>query len=204
MELPIEPRRRYTAEEYLAIDDAADGRYEFRDGEILAMSGAIFPHVLITSNLGRHVGNRLAGTPCVALTVDMRVRAVRNRRYSYPDVSVVCGVPQFDPPDRQVTLVNPQIVFEVLSESTEVSDRGEKFTRYRQMASLQEYVLVAQDRPQVEPFYRQPDGGWLIGQVVHGLDGLLRLRSLGVDLPLSDVYERVTFPPLPPEPDQPD
>ena len=204
MELTIEPDRRYTVEEYLAIDDAAEGRYEYRDGEIIAMAGAGYQHIRISGNLIRHLGNRLAGSPCEALSSDLRVRAVRNRRYCYPDVTVVCGEPQFDPPDRQVTLVNPQVVFEVLSPSTELSERGEKFTRYRQADSLQEYLLVAQDRPRVEPFYRQPEGGGMIGQVVDGLDGVVRLRSLNVELSLSDIYERVTFPPLPPEPDQPD
>ena len=196
--------RRYTVEEYLALDDAAEGRFEFRDGEIIDMSGAVYPHVQITGNLYHHLRSRLAGGRCRPLMSDMRVRAVRNRRYCYPDVSVVCGEPQFDPPDRQVTLVNPQAVFEVLSPSTELSDRGEKFTRYRQMESLQEYLLVAQDRPRVEPFYRQADGGWAIGQVVDGFDGLLLLRSLPVELPLTEIYELVTLPPLPPEPEQPD
>ncbi len=204
MEAATEAGRRYTVEEYIALDDGAEGRFEFRDGEILAMSGAGFPHVQITGNVNRLLGNRLAGTPCQPLMLDMRVRAVRRRRYCYPDVSVVCGEPRFDPPDRQVTLVNPQVIFEVLLPGTELSDRGEKFTRYREMESLKEYLLVAQDRPRVEPFYRQADGGWGIGEVVDGLAGVVRLRSLAVELPLSDIYERVTFPPLPPEPDQPD
>jgi Uma2 family endonuclease len=204
MDLSIEPTRRYTVAEYVAIDEASEIKYEFRDGEIIAMSGALFEHVQISSNLNRHLGNRLAGTLCQALNSDLRVRALRNRRYCYPDVTVVCGPPAFDPPDRRVTVVNPRVVFEVLSESTEASDRGEKFTRYRQAESLLEYVLVAQDRPQVEPFYLGTDGVWSIGQVIDGLDGVVHLRSLGIDLPLAEIYERVTFPPLPPEPDQPD
>ena len=195
----------YSVEEYLRIDDAdPDVRHEYRDGEIIAMAGADFPHVLINANLIRHAGNWLAGTPCLALATDMRVRAVRARRYCYPDVAVVCGTPEFDPPDRQVTLTNPRVVIEVLSSSTEWSDRGEKFTRYREMASLQEYLLVAQDRPQVEPFSRMPDGAWKIGQVVTGLDGVVRVASLGIDLPMAEIYERVTFPPAVPPDAQPD
>ncbi len=204
MAVPFEPTRRYAVAEYLAIDEASDTKYEYRDGEVIAMAGATVPHVQIAGNLNRDLGNRLAGTPCQALISDMRVRAVRNGRYCCPDATAIGGEPRFDPPDRRATPVNPQVVFEVLSPSTESSDRGEKFTRYRQAGSLQEYVLLAQDRPQVEPFSLGPDGGWSIGQVIAGLDGVVHLRSLAIELPLSDIYERVAFPPVPPEPEQPD
>jgi Uma2 family endonuclease len=204
MDRTVESTRKYTVEEYLAIDEASEIKYEYRDGEIIAMSGALFEHIQISCNLIRHLGNRLAGTPCQPLNSDLRVRALRNRRYCYPDVTVVCGPPAFDPPDKRVTVVNPKVVFEVLSPSTELNDRGEKFTRYRQAESLQEYLLVAQNRPQVEPFYLGANGVWSIGQVIDGLDGVVHLGSLGIDLPLAEIYERVTFSPVPPEPDQPD
>ncbi len=204
MQEPINTDRRYTVAEYLAIDEDSDVRYEYRDGELLAMAGAEFEHVQVSINLAGELRNRLAGTPCQPLNSDMRVRAARNRRYCYPDVAVVCGTPLFDPPNRRVTVVNPTVVFEVLSRSTELSDRGEKFTRYRLMESLQQYFLVWPDRPLVEPFYRQADGGWGIGHHVEGLGGALPIRSLNVELPLAEIYARVTFPPLPPAPDQPD
>lgn len=204
MESPVDLSRRYTVEEYLAIDEGAEVRYEYRDGEIIDMSGGTFEHALIASNLIRHAGNRLAGSPCRVFTSDLRVRALRNRRYCHPDVTVVCGQPVFDPPNRRVTVVNPKVVFEVLSTSTELSDRGEKFDRYRQADSLSDYFLVAQDRPRVEPFFRQPDGMWLIGHAINGLDGVVHVRSLNIDLPLAEIYEAVELPPFPAEFNQPD
>ena len=132
------------------------------------------------------------GQPCELYPVDMRVRIPATGLYTYPDVVVVCGEPQFED-DHVDTLLNPIVLIEVLSPSTERSDRGEKFTRYRMLESLQEYVLVSQDKPQVECFFRQPDGGWLL-MPYSGLDAVAKLRSLDVELPLSEIYAGVTFP----------
>ena len=200
MEPPIPTARRYTVAEYIALESAATEKHEYRDGEIVAMAGGTGRHSLVTANVIRRVGNALDGSECVVFESNLRVRTDRTR-YCYPDVTVACQpliyAPFGDEPEGILT--NPQVVIEILSPSTEAADRGEKFTRYRNLDSLQEYVLVAQDRPQVEPFYRQPDGVWAIGKTVDGLDGVLRLR-MGVELPLAQVYAGVTFPDTATEP----
>jgi Uma2 family endonuclease len=145
MERPIPDRhRRYTVEEYFAICETADVKYEYRDGEliphggwerddnghILGMAGGTFEHGEIACNLIRELGNALKGCPCRVNNSDVRVRVSRSGRYVLPDVSVTCGQPVFDPPDRRLTLVNPQVIVEVLSPSTADDDRGEKFRDY--------------------------------------------------------------------------
>ncbi len=201
------PRRLYTVEEYLDRDEASEERTEFRDGEILGMPGGTYAHEVIVANIIRHLGNRLDGTPCRVRGSNLRVRADR-ARYTYPDLVVVCGEPDLNPQrTRSATLANPRVLIEVLSPSTESEDRGSKFNRYRRIKSLQEYLLVSQDRPQVERYYRQRNGVWGIGRIVAGLEATLAFRSLGkVELPLAEVYADVTFPPLPatPDADEPD
>ncbi len=197
MEQAPPSRRRYTVEEYLRLEAAAADRHEYRDGEILAMGGAATTHVRLSTNLTRRLAERLEGTGCEVLGSDQRVRA-RQTRYCYPDLTVACQPLIYDPPDGEVVLINPRVVIEILSPSTESSDRGEKFTSYRELASLQEYLLVAQDRPRVEPFYCKADGEWTIGKVVEGLEAVLRVRCLGIEIPLGQIYAGVTFPPPPP------
>ena len=197
MEQAIQTARRYTVSEYLAFEAAASERHEYRDGEIIAMAGAVTTHNRITRNLTRRLDEKLDGSDCEVLGSDQRVRA-RRTRYCYPDLIVACSPLVFDPPDGEVILTNPRVLIEVLSPSTESDDRGEKFDDYRHLESFEEYLLVAQHRPRVEPFYREPDGEWMIGRTVHGLDGVLHIRCLGIDVPLAQVYARVTFPPAAP------
>ena len=195
MEQAAPARQRYTVAEYLAMEAASEDRHEFRDGDVLDMAGAVTTHVRIARNMTRRLDERLEGSGCEVLGSDQRVRADRTR-YCYPDLTIACTPLIYDPPDGEVVLTNPRVVIEILSPSTELADRGEKFTRYRNLASLQEYLLVAQDRPQVEPFYRQADGTWAIGRIVAGLDAAVAFRSLpGVELTLAQVYAGVTFPP---------
>lgn len=185
--------RRYTVEEYLRLEADATEKHDYRDGEILAMSGGSYEHSLITANVIRELGNRLRNTSCRVFESNLRVAVARDVRYSYPDAFVICGEAQFDPKDRnRTTVTNPRVVIEVLSESTESADRGEKFQRYLKLESLQEYVLIAQDRARVESFFRQPDGTWLFAYT-EGRDATAHLRSLDVRLPLAEVYEGVTF-----------
>lgn len=199
--VPTEKSRRYTVAEYLAFEHEATERHEYRDGEIVSMAGGTPEHSLITANVIRRLGNRLEGKPCQVFESNLRVRSVRDERYTYPDVSVVCDGPKFDPADgRRTTIVNPRVIVEVLSPNTEGSDRGEKFRRYIMIDGFQEYVLIAQTRARVETFLRQPDGTWSFA-FFDGLEATARLRSLGVDLPLTEIYAGVTF--LPPEPEGP-
>jgi Uma2 family endonuclease len=182
---------RYTPEEYLAIDRQAPFKSEYRAGEIFAMAGASEEHNIITVNLTVALGSRLRGGPCRPFAADMRVRVGPAELYAYPDVLVVCGERRFADEQRDV-LLNPTVIVEVLSQGTEAYDRGDKFTGYRYLDSLQEYLLVAQDRPHVEQYTRQADGRWLLSEAT-GLEALIQLSSLGVDLPLVEVYDGVTF-----------
>jgi Uma2 family endonuclease len=185
--------RRYTVEEYLRLESEATDKHDYRDGEILAMAGGSYEHGLITPNVITELGNRLRGKPCRVIDSNLRIAVARDVRYSYPDVSVICGEPQFDPKDRnRTTVTNPRVVIEVLSDSTEAADRGEKFQRYLKLESLEEYVLIAQDRARVETFFRQPDGTWLFAYT-EGRDATAHLRSLDVGLPLTEVYVGVIF-----------
>jgi Uma2 family endonuclease len=177
-----------TSAEYLAIERAATYKSEYRDGQIYAMSGVSRPHSLIATNLARHLANQLEGRECELHIAEMRVRIQRTGSYSYPDLVIVCGEPRME---DQVfdTLLNPTLIIEILSPSTESYDRGVKFADYREIESLSDYVLVSQDKILIERFTRQGDS-WVL--MVHNqAEGVLRLPSIGCDLALRDVYARV-------------
>lgn len=199
--------RKLTEAEYLEIERAAEFKSEFYDGVMypmqgppgfdaaVGMAGATYPHNRIKDNLARHIGNRLADGPCFPMTSDMRVDVGTTGLRTYPDILIVCGEPEFADAARDAVL-NPKVIFEVLSPSTEKYDRGKKFDHYRQIPSLMEYVLVAQDEPVCERFVRQPDGSWNL-TAVSGLGGELALATVPARVPLADVYAGVTFPDLP-------
>jgi Uma2 family endonuclease len=199
MEQPvrIEPNRRYTVEEYFQIEAASEERYEYYDGQIkavgeaLAMSGGSMEHSFIACNLARMIGNKLVGTPCRVFNADLRVRVGRKLRYVYPDIGIVCGTPLRDMgPSTGHTLLNPRVIIEVLSPSTESVDRGAKFESYREIDSLEEYIVVAQDAPRVESFLRQGDGTWSLMPTT-GLEAVAKIRCLPLDLRLCDIYSGV-------------
>lgn len=195
MTMPAEKPRRYSIEEYFRIADDSEQKLEYIDGDVVAMAGGTYNHSLITANVTGELRQLLKGKPCRVLESNLRVGIPNNLRFMYPDVPVVCGKPEFDPRDRKnLTLVNPRLVVEVLSPGTERNDRGEKFTRYRELASLQEYVLVSQNRAQVETFFRQSDGTWLLTPYA-GMGTIVRLRSLEIQLPMTEIYSGVEFPP---------
>jgi len=176
-----------TPSEYLALERAASVRSELIDGRVVAMAGASRAHSLIAINLGREVSGALRGQPCETYDSDMRVK-VADTGYVYPDLTIACGEARFED-DHLDTLVDPTVIFEILSPSTEAFDRGEKFARYRRIGSLREYVLVSQDRARVERYARAGDL-WVLA-VVEGLDGVLALESAPCRIPLRAVYERV-------------
>jgi Uma2 family endonuclease len=199
---PTHPARRHTLAEYLQFEDAAEGKHEFHDGEILAMSGGSPEHALITINALAALHAKLRGKDCRVYSSDLKINVGAQSRVFYPDGTVVCGPLEFDPNDLKHQLVtNPRVIIEVLSPTTEAYDRGEKFRDYRTLASLAEYVLISQAAPIVETFVRQPDGNWLIATAYAGLDAIATLRSIEVELKLSDIYANVTFPPPAPPPD---
>lgn len=182
---------RYTIEEYLARERVASNKSEYYRGEIFAMSGGSPRHNTTGGNIFASLRGRLRGTCCRPYNSDQRIRIPANGLSTYADVSVVCDELQLDSQDRHA-IVNPRVIFEVLSKSTESYDRGKKFDLYRQLLSLRQYVLVAQDEPQVERFVRQEDGSWIL-TVFKGLQAVLDLSTLGCVLPLSEIYEDVTF-----------
>lgn len=187
-----------TPQEYLKWERRADNKHEYYDGVIVAMAGATWEHNLITGNLQGEIHSLLKNTQCASVPQDLRVRVPECNRYYYPDVVIVCGEPQFE--DTQFdTLTNPTVIIEVLSESTQTKDRGEKLLCYRMLASLQVYLLVAQDAPRIECYTRQ-ENGWLY-TVTEGLEATLPLDTISVTLRLADVYARVTFPPPQAEPE---
>ncbi len=178
--------------EYLEIERAAPTRSEFHDGQMFAMSGASRPHNLITLNLASEIHSQLKGRPCEAYTGEMRVRIAETGSYVYPDIVALCGEPRFLDGEFD-TLTNPRVVVEVLSPSTESYDRNEKFALLKRLESLREYVLVAQDRRTVERRTRQADDTWSV-TIVEDPDESLTLESIGCQVPLRDIYARVTLP----------
>ena len=196
MPLPaVQTRPRLTVAEYLRLEDEATEKHEFRDGEVVAMAGGTGEHSLIISNLIREVGNRLKGGPCRVYDSNLRIAVNRGTRYVYPDASVVCGQIEYDAiDDARHTAMNPKVIIEVLSPSTEGYDRGEKFRRYLKVPSFEEYVLVSQTVPVVETYTRQADGSWVF-RAFEGMDAVARLQTLAIDLPLTEVFAGVEFPP---------
>jgi Uma2 family endonuclease len=192
MALPAE--RYISPDEYLAIERAAETKSEYFDGRLYAMAGVSRAHSLVTTNLIAQLGTALRGSSCETHGPDMRVKVQPTGAYVYPDVSVACGEPEFE--DAQVdTLLNPTVLVEVLSPTTEAYDRGIKFGWYRQMPSVQECLFVSQDRPLVERFVRQGEG-WAFTEHA-GLEDTLVVLDGTVRVPLAAIYERVVFPERP-------
>jgi len=200
MGLPL-LKTRYTIEEYLALDRASEERHEYLDGDIYAMTGESPEHGAICMNLYGSFWPQLRGTPCQAFAKDMKVRSGRfpppghlmQGLFSYPDLVVVCGAMQFHDQLRDV-LLNPTLIIEVLSPSTEAFDRGDKFRRYRTwLPTLQDYLLVAQDKPLIDHYHRVEENRWELVSV-EGLEASLHLASIHCTLRLADVYDRIIFP----------
>jgi Uma2 family endonuclease len=190
MTVQVDTTRFTTPEDYLAAEETAEYKSEYYDGEVFAMVGASSAHAIISVNLSGVMYSQLKGKPCRAYSSDMQVM-VSETRFFYPDLSVVCGEPQFRN-DKQRSLLNPKVVFEILSDSTERFDRGRKFEGYAGLASLTDYVLVAQDQPRLEHFSRRPDGDWLL-HIADGHSSMLDIASIGCRLALADLYDRVEF-----------
>ena len=180
-----------TPEAYLASERAAEWKSEYLDGEIRPMPHVSFRHTAIVASTAAALGNQLRESPCVVALSQLRVRVSPTGLYTYPDVLAVCSKPEFVD-DQQDTLLNPNLIVEVLSESTADYDRGGKFAHYRTLDSLQDYVLVAQDAPHVEHYARQPEGRWLLSET-KDLGGEVELTSVNVRLPLSEIYRQVKF-----------
>jgi Uma2 family endonuclease len=183
-------RQEYlTAEEYLFQERLSETRHEFFNGEIFAMAGASRRHNQIVSNLTRILGNQLADRPCSVYSSDMKVKIQKLNKYAYPDVLIVCEQQQFEDENEDV-LLNPAVIIEVLSDSTEAYDRGDKFLHYQGIPSLAEYLLVSQKTCQIEKFMRQADDTWVYSQSDQ-INAEIDLRRVDCSLKLQDVYAKV-------------
>jgi Uma2 family endonuclease len=189
--MSAQPQPRLTPEQYLEIERASEFRNEYYNGRMYAMSGGTHTHALIIGNLGGELRNALRKRRCLVTPIDLRVRVAPAGLYTYPDVVVVCGEPRYA--DNQIdTLLNPILLIEVLSPSTEAYDRGFKSAQYRTLESLQEYALVSQAEPRVEVFRRQEGGHWLLTEFA-GLEAVCRFESVDASVGLVEVYDNVTF-----------
>lgn len=190
MPKPIKP---YTPQEYYDLERTATYKSDFYAGEIFAMAGGSRRHSLIVMNIGGELRQRLKGKPCAAYESNLRLKTKSTGLRTYPDVSVYCEPPEKDEDDRGgETFTNPTVLFEVLSPSTEGYDRGLKSESYRFIASLKAYVLVSQDTAHAEIYERQADGSWVLREV-RGMESVLAIPPIGVELPLKEVYDRVDF-----------
>ncbi len=187
---PLPDGTEISEEEYLVSEPQSEYKSEFRQGRIYAMSGATEAHVLVSGNVFAEIHRQLKGRPCKAFQSDMRTKVVAARLYTYPDVIVVCGPTVFDVKDKHA-IVNPTVLVEVLSKSTEAYDRGKKFGNYKKLDSLKEYVLVSQNKVLVEHFT------WNAGEwhelALHSLDDTLELTSIGCKVSVRDIYDKVDF-----------
>lgn len=190
--MPPLAQQTYTAAEYLRLERSAGHKSEFVNGRIHAMTGASRAHNLIAGNIFGEIRARLRGRPCEVYVNDMRVKVRQTGLYTYPDVAAVCGEPQFED-DAVDTLLNPSVIVEVLSDSTEKYDRGTKFSHYRRLESLREYILISQDGPSVEKFVRANEL-WTLEEI-SGHGAVLTIESLDCSVSLADIYDRVEFPP---------
>lgn len=181
--------KKWTVADYLAFERTSEEKHEFIDGVVYMMSGASRQHNLICGNTFAALHSQLRQQACEIYMSDMRVH-VRQRDYVYPDLVIACGDPQFEDSAFD-TLLNPTVIIEVLSPSTEQYDRGKKFESYRALASLQEYLLISQDRT-LEHYVRQAKSTWQFSEV-SGSGAILELPSIGMTLTLAQVYERVVF-----------
>lgn len=206
--MTLDPRNlRYSIADYLARERNSLEKHEYRDGEVLLMAGGSADHSLVALNVGGELRSILKGQPCLVYDSNLRIRIPRTVLYTYPDATVICGPRAVDPDDSTgETVTNPKLIIEVLSPSTEAYDRGEKFARYRLLDSLEEYVLVSLAIPRIETFYRPPpapavapnadpapERTWLIS-TTNGISAAAKLLSLGISLPLAEIYRGIAFP----------
>ena len=186
------PKHYVTPEEYLHREKNAEFRSEYFRGEIFAMAGASANHNLIVLNAGASLREQLKKKPCRVYPSDLKLRVEATGLYTYPDLSVVCGEPQLESNGGDV-LLNPVVLVEVLSDSTEAYDRGKKFEHYRTIPSLKHYVLVAQDRHSIDCFSRTPNGSWLLTSC-QSLNENVELEAIDCQLAAAEVYDKVVFP----------
>ena len=186
-----QPKRHITEEEYLEFDHSSALKHEYFNGAIYLMTGGTESHNLLAGNAYASLHGQLRRRPCRIYNSDQRIKVMATGLHTYPDVTVVCGQSLFTQ-RRRLTLVNPTMIIEVLSSSTERYDRGIKFQNYRLMPTLQDYILISQDNYRIEQYIRQETGEWLLREAV-GVAAQVAISSIDCVLSLEDVYEKVDF-----------
>ncbi len=193
----VQSEKKFTSPEaYLEWEEDQPTKHEYFHGRIYAMTGGSFEHATIILNVGASLLQRLSGGKCRVFAGEVRVKVSETGLYTYPDIVVVCGEIQADRSTKSSTLLNPTLIIEVLSSSTEAYDRGDKFAHYRRLPSLTDYILISARSPQVEHYQRQSDGDWLL-TVRTDIASSLKLNAIGIELPFVDIYKLVEFPPVP-------
>lgn len=193
--MSTQPHRRYTLEEYFALELAREEKYEYFDGEVFNMSGGSRAHERIIFNLTLNLGMMLRGRGCSIFPSNMRLKVPSQPPYRYADLMALCDEPRFEQIGGVDALLNPSLIIEVLSLSTEAYDRGDKFTHYKSIESFAEYLLIAQTRPHITHYVRQQDGAWSYEEI-NDLPSSLRLATLNCHIEMRDVYGEVEFPPV--------
>ncbi len=186
--MPIQPKQKHTPDEYLAMERESVTKSEYFNGEIFDMAGASRKHNLIVANIIAALHGQLRKRPCEVYPGDMRVKIESTGLFTYPDVTVACDNPKFDD-EQKDTLLNPIIIIEVLSKSTEAYDPGKKFEQYRTIDSLADYLLVTQDRIHVEHYARRPDDSWRFSETKKP-DGAIVIASIESTLSVELIYEK--------------
>jgi Uma2 family endonuclease len=187
------PKERFTLEEYIEFDKNSEERWEYFDGVVVSMSGGTLAHNQISVNLLSGMRTDALAKGCQVLPADMRIKVPKALPYRYADIVVVCGPPMIEKVQGLDVLVNPSLIIEILSESTEAYNRGQKFVSYQSIDSFREYLLVAQDRPYITHYVRQADGSWLRTDI-EGLDNEIELVTISCKMPLREIYALVDLP----------
>ena len=183
-------KKKYTPAEYLALEEKAETKSEYWNGVIVAMSGAAIDHQQIVSNLTVLLANKLKGR-CRVFPSEMKVWIKKRDKFFYPDLTIICDAPEFYK-KRRDTIINPKLIIEVLSKSTASFDRAEKFLSYQTLPSLEEYILISQEKPLVEQHIKREDGNWIY-QATIGIESSVTFPSVEVTLSLDEIYDLVEF-----------
>jgi Uma2 family endonuclease len=184
-------QRVVSPKEYLAMERKAEAKSEYYMGEIFAMAGASRDHNLISTNIVRFLGNQLLDGPCSLYSSDMKVKIDKINKYTYPDIVIACEEEKFEDKEEDV-LLNPMVIIEILSDTTEAYDRGKKFSHYQYIGSFVEYILVSQDSYKIERFLRQEDNKWIYEEF-HNIDDSLTIESIDCRLPMNETYRKLEF-----------
>ncbi|HSK71531.1 MAG TPA: Uma2 family endonuclease [Pyrinomonadaceae bacterium] len=188
----IQPKQVYSLEDYFELEKSTNEKFEFWDGNVWSMSGASINHNLIVRNLNTEVDLQLRDKGCSAFPSDLRIKVPAFPPYRYPDLTALCGKPEIEKIGGIDVLVNPQLIVEVLSDSTEAFDRGDKFSYYKSIESFSEYLLIAQHRPHVSQFIKHGDGFWMQLES-NDLSDVIKLKSVPCELSLRAIYRDVSF-----------